>query len=188
MGDPKKKKKKKHASILDKGICLNKGTVTNVDTGEKMPRLLSIGLASSILRRSQKYNQSKTTKDNEVELMPDELVVRRAVATLTKCVDVEESLSFIPPEVYDLVKSITLCAVGERSLTLHESQVARVVKKVFEFHKDLSKFQDCSEAVRTLARQGVSDLFDMHPRKRSAASHEVNILQPRKRYRREPRT
>jgi len=161
MGDPKKKRKKNHESILDLGICLNKGTITNNETGEKMPRLLSIGLASIILRRSHKYNQSKTTEDNGVELTPDELVVRRTVTTLTN--RVEDSLSWLPPEVYDLVKSITLCAVGERSLTLHESQVAMVVKKVFEFNKDLSKFQDCSEAVRTLARQGVSDLFDKNP-------------------------
>ena len=55
-----------------------------------------------------------------------------------------------------------------------------VIEKVFEFNKDLTKFQDCSEAVRTLARQGVSDLFDNNLRKRSAASHEVNTLQPRK--------
>ena len=148
MGDPKKKRKKKLESILDLGICLNKGTVTNDETGEKMPRLLSISLAILILHRSHKYNQSKTTEDNEVELTPDELVVRCVVATLTN--RVEDSLSRLPPEVYDLVKSITLCAVGERSLTLHESQVAMVVEKVFEFNKDLSKFQDCSEAVRTL--------------------------------------
>ena len=102
--------------------------------------------------------------------------MRRAVATLTN--RVEDSLSWLPPEVYDLVKSITLCAVGERSLTLHESQVAMVVEKVFEFNKDLSKFQDCSEAVRTLARQGVSDIFGKNPIKRSTASHEVNTLQP----------
>jgi hypothetical protein len=37
MGDPKKKRKKKNESILDLGICLNKGTVTNKETGEKMP-------------------------------------------------------------------------------------------------------------------------------------------------------
>jgi len=148
------------------------------DTPPPLPllRLLSIGLASIILRRSHKYNQSKTTEDNGVELTPDELVVRRAVTTLTN--RVEDSLSCLPPEeVYDLVKSITLCAVGERLLTLHESQVTMVVKKVFKFNKDLSKFQDCSEAARTLARQGVSDLFDKNPRKRSAASHEVNTLQ-----------
>jgi hypothetical protein len=182
MGDPKKKKEEEDASIIDKGICLKKGTVTHMITGNKMPRLLSIGLASDILSRSQKYIRSKTMEDNEVKLTPDELIVRRAVTTLTK--HVEDSLPSLPPEVYDLVKSITLCAVGGKSLTLHESQVAMVVEKVFEFNKDLSKFQDCSEAVRTLAHRRVSDLFDKNPRKRSAASHQVNILQPRNKYRR----
>ena len=83
MEDPKKKRNKKHESVLDRGICLNKGTITNRKTGKKMPRLLSISLARLILHRSHKYNQSKKTEDNEVEPTPDELVVRRAVATLT---------------------------------------------------------------------------------------------------------
>jgi hypothetical protein len=82
---------------IDKGNDIRKGSVMN---GVKMPRLISIDSAINVLNYSNKHKVLKMTEDNKEELNPDELIVKREVATFIK--HVEDSLAILPPHFYEV--------------------------------------------------------------------------------------
>ena len=86
---------------------------------------------------------------------------------MTKCV--EDSLSLLPPEVYVLVKSMTLCAVGERLLTLRESQVAMVVEAVLACWLD-------DELTAVFPTDQDMDVFSSQIRIGFISSHASSVL------------
>ena len=115
----------------------------------------------------------KSAAKDQVKLTPDELVVRHAFNMLK---EVNENLSEIPPEVYDLVKAIAMHAVEKQIMTLQEQQFAMIVNKFINFQDHLSKFSACGESICMQVCQGVDELFDQNPRKTPAIVTKVNLL------------
>ena len=62
-----------------------------------------------------------------MKVTPDELFVRKA---FDKFKGMNENLSELPPEVYNLVKAITMHAVEKRTMMLQEQQFALIVNEV----------------------------------------------------------
>jgi hypothetical protein len=71
------------------------------------------------------------------------------------------------------MKSIAMDTVGLKSLSFLDKEVAQVIDTVLKFKKGLSKFNDCSKDVCSLAFQRVSDIFDKVPKKRSDSKSDV---------------